>query len=97
MVWSDVSRFQESVTNVVVQLFMESPVLQQLTALCFLGVRHSQRCRYIEAHAVHKKLNELEALWGERCTDELKFSRIRTASEQRARIVVRFFLSCLKF
>ena len=54
---------------------------------------HSQRCRYIEAHAVHKRLIELEDLWGERCTDEAKFSRVRMASEQRTRIVVSVFFS----
>lgn len=42
----------------------------------------------MEAHAVHKRLNELEDLWGERCTDETKLSRVRVASEQRNRIVV---------
>lgn len=40
---------------------------------------------------MHKKLRELEDLWGERCTDEAKFSWVRMASEQRTRIIVRVF------
>ncbi|KAG0627597.1 hypothetical protein M758_2G213700 [Ceratodon purpureus] len=57
------------------------------TAGNLLVVFYIQRCRYIEANAVHKRLIELEDLWGERCTDEAKFSRVRMASEQRSRIV----------
>nr|PNR46344.1 hypothetical protein PHYPA_013463 [Physcomitrium patens] len=52
-----------------------------------LVVFYVQRCRYIDAHLVHKKLRELEELWGDKCTDEAKISRVRMASEQRNRIV----------
>lgn len=88
MLWSDVSSFRNRSL-----LFLCKSIwnLQQLIASCFIGVRHLQRCRYIEAHAVHKRLNELEDLLGERCTDEAKFSRVRMASEQRGRIVVSIF------
>lgn len=57
-----------------------------------LAVFYVQRYRYMEAHAVHERLNELEIIWGERCTDEAKFTRVCTASKQRARIVEK----CLK-
>ncbi|KAG0614561.1 hypothetical protein M758_6G186400 [Ceratodon purpureus] len=57
------------------------------TAGNFLVVFYVQRCRYIEAHAVHKKLTELEDLWEERNIDEGKLSRVRMARKQRNRIV----------
>lgn len=66
--------------------------LQQLTDV-FDGMCFGQRCRYIEAHAVHKKLSELEDLWEGRNIDEGKLSRVRMARKQRNRIVVSAFSS----
>lgn len=57
------------------------------TAGNLLVVFYVQRCRYIEARDVHKRLSELENMWVLRCTDGAKNSRVRMASEQRLRIV----------
>lgn len=46
---------------------------------------------------MHKRLNEFEDMWGERCADETKLSRVRVASVQRNRIVVsEFFFHVLQ-
>lgn len=47
-----------------------------------------QRCRYVEAYAIHKRLCDLEEMWMEKCIDGSKLIRVRSTAEQRNRIIV---------
>lgn len=47
-----------------------------------------QRCRYVEAYAIHKRLCDLEEMWMEKCVDDSKLSRVRSTADQRSRIIV---------
>lgn len=48
-----------------------------------------QRCRYVEAYAIHKRLCDLEEMWMEKCIDDgSKLIRVRSTAEQRNRIIV---------
>ncbi|KAL2610876.1 hypothetical protein R1flu_022568 [Riccia fluitans] len=53
----------------------------------FLVIFYIQRCRYIEAYTVHKKLCELEEQFMARSTDEQKIIHCQNACSQRSRIV----------
>ncbi|BBN16003.1 E3 ubiquitin-protein ligase HOS1 [Marchantia polymorpha subsp. ruderalis] len=57
------------------------------TAGNFLVVFYVQRCRYIEAYLVHRRLCDLEQQFMARCPDEEKVIRSQNACAHRTRIV----------
>jgi hypothetical protein len=47
-----------------------------------------QRCRYLDAHMVHRMLSDFEQRWMGHCTERAKVAHVRNACNKRTRIIV---------
>ncbi|KAH9542271.1 hypothetical protein CY35_14G107700 [Sphagnum magellanicum] len=52
-----------------------------------LVVFYVQRCRYLDAHMVHRMLSDFEQRWMGHCTEHAKVAHVRNACNKRTRII----------